>query len=335
MNRILSLIAKIDRNDKAPEWMLLFAAGWGELADGVKFLVDQEAFKLVKSAIEARGNEVVFDYEHQTLKDMPAPAAGWIKELAWQEGVGIKARVEWTEAAAQFIAKGEYRYFSPVFYVRKSDQRVCGLHSSALTNTPKTNHLTPILAKLEAGLDNNKEKSMDREQLIAALGLKDDATDVDILAAIAKQAGVAVPKAEEKEVVSKAVITALGLDGTANESTVVASINVLKQEKATGVSIEDFNAMKEKMAVRDATDAVDKAIAKGKVTPDQKDWAFDYAQKDPEGFAVYVTKAPQVVPVDDLPGGSGGGGDKSLDEATLAVAKQMDVDPGDLEKDGE
>ena len=138
------IIAKISQDAKAPGWMLLFAAGWGEIKNEGKFFVDQKAFELVKAYIAAQGNEIVFDYEHQTIKDVKAPASGWIKELAWEDGVGIKARVEWTEAAAKHIASKEYRYFSPVFFIRKSDMRVCGLHSSALTNTPKTKNLTPL-----------------------------------------------------------------------------------------------------------------------------------------------------------------------------------------------
>lgn len=333
MNRILSLTAKIDRTDQDKGWMLLFKAGWGELADGVTYLVDKTAFDLVREHVAGMGNEVVFDYEHQTLKDVQAPAAGWIKELAWADGVGIKARVEWTDRAADYLAKNEYRYFSPVFFVRKSDNRVCGLHSSALTNTPKTKHLTPILAKfkLEAGTDN-KERRMDRKKLIAALGLAEDATDADILSAIAKQAGVAIPQAQEREVVSKAVISALDLEETANESAVVASINVLKQERAAGVSAADFAALQEKMAAREATDAVAKAIAKGKVTPDQKDWAMAYAKKDPEGFGVYVAKAPQVVPVDRLPDKTPEAADPVMDDAVAAVAKMMGVPLEDIKK---
>lgn len=329
MHNILTLIAKVSRD--ASGWMLLFKAGWGELADGVKYLVDKTSFDLVLGHVAGMGNEVVFDYEHQTLKDIEAPAAGWIKELAWEDGVGIKARVEWNEKASQYLAKNEYRYFSPVFFVRKSDKRVCGLHSSALTNTPKTKHLTPILAKLEAGLDQAKEDPMDRKKLIAALGLKEDATDVEIIAAVAKL-GIAVPEEKAREVVSKAVISALDLGDDANESTVVASINVLKQENAAGVSRADFIAMKEKIALRDATDAVGLAIAKGKVTPDQKDWAMNYAQKDPEGFSTYVAKAPQVIPVNDLPGKTRTATDPAADEAVVAVAKMMGVDLEDIKK---
>ncbi|MDA3835514.1 MAG: hypothetical protein PF495_19250, partial [Spirochaetales bacterium] len=149
------VIANIDAKDgKAPEWVLLFKEGWGKL-DGEegKFLVDRQAYDALSKAVAGRGNDIVFDYEHQTVQNTKAPASGWIKELRYDDGVGIMARVDWTEEAIEYITKNEYRYFSPVFFVRKSDSRVIDLHSVALTNVPKTNHLTPLLAKLGAKVE--------------------------------------------------------------------------------------------------------------------------------------------------------------------------------------
>lgn len=334
MHRILHLITKIDREtDGAPEWILLFAAGLGKLANGVEFFVDRAAFDLVAAMVAARGNEIHWDYEHASLEKNPAPAAGWIKDLAWEDGVGIKARVEWTEKAAAFIAAKEYRYFSPVFGIRKADKRVCYLHSVALTNNPKTNNLTPIVARLEAELDPAKEEHMDRAKLIAALGLKDDATDQEILAAIAKLE-VAVPEATTTEIIPETVIAALDLKPEDNASTVVASIHALKQTAANGVSVTEFNALKKEIADGKAADAVAAAMKAGKVTPDQKDWALQYAKDDLAGFGTFVAKAPQVIPVTDLPGKKDEADAAALDAATLEVAKQMGVDPEDIKDVG-
>lgn len=332
MKKILCIIAK-SLSDRQLEngWMLLFKAGWGVLKNEGKFFVDKTSFDLVSAAIALQGNDIVFDYEHQTIKGVKAPAAGWIKELAWEDGIGIKARVEWTKTAAKHLTDQEYRYFSPVFFISKSGRRLCGLHSSALTNTPKTKHLTPILAKL--GLVDNKEEPMDRKQLIAAFGLKEDATDADILAAVAK-AGITLPKEKATEVIPKAVVAALGLEETDGETTVVASIHALNQVKKSSVSAEDFKALQDKIAGQEATDAVDTAIAKGKITPDQKDWAQEYATDNLEGFEAFVAKAPVVVPLDQLPRETQKAKTGELTEADLAVASQMDVDPEDIKKYG-
>ena len=333
MNRY-NIIAKIERDqgNGAPEWVLLFAAGTGRLDDGTRYLVDEPAFELIKQSIAARGNEVHFDYEHASvLTHAPSPAAGWIKELRWEPARGILARVEWTDQAAGYLSKKEYRYFSPVFYIRKSDNRVSGLDSVALTNRPKTNNLQPLVAK--AG--GHQEDDMDRDKLIAALGLDKDATDEQILAAVAK-IGVTLPeeKTVEKPVekMPAEVVAALGLKDDDTASVAVASIEALKRTTETQVSRADFTALQQKLADRDAADAVAAAMAKGKVTPDQKDWATAYAKKDLEGFNLYVTKAPQVVPVDDLPGGSAPRETREIDEATAQVAKMMDVDLEDIKK---
>lgn len=333
MYKLFNLIAQIDNTaGKAPEWMLLFAAGWGVLATGEKFLVDQQAFELIQANIAARGNEVVFDYEHMSvLERKPSPASGWIKELVWEDGIGIRAKVEWTDQAASFIAAKEYRYFSPVFTVRASDSRVCGLDSVALTNRPRTTNLTPILAKLEAGLETNKETIMDRKQLIAALGLKEDATDTEILAATAKL-GIKFPEA--KEVVPNTIIAALGLKDSDDTSTIVATIHALKQGSTGSVSREEFIAMQATLAERDAKDAVNAAVKAGKVAPAQKDWAMNYAKTDLKSFNTFVAMAPVVVPLDQLPGGPKQEKEGELSEATIQVASQMGVSKEDIKKYG-
>ncbi|OGV64136.1 MAG: hypothetical protein A2283_12455 [Lentisphaerae bacterium RIFOXYA12_FULL_48_11] len=334
-HKILHLISKFLDDKTAPEWMLLFAAGWGTLATGEKFLVDLEAFGLIQANIASRGNEVVFDYEHASLEKQAAPASGWIKELAWEDGAGIRARVDWTEAAAKFIAAKEYRYFSPVFYVRKSDSRVCGLDSVALTNRPKTTYLTPILAKLSAGVIN-KEEEMDRKKLIAALGLKDDATDAEILTAVATL-GIKLPMTKEvtKEVVPGAIIAALGLKDTDDTSTIVAGIHALKQAGTGAVSRDEFDALQAKLAERDATDAVDAAMKTGKIAPAQKDWAINYARLDLKGFNTFVAMAPAVIPVNQLPGYTPETDTTIRNDAVAHVASLMGVDPADIKKYGE
>lgn len=333
------LVAKINRDESsAPEWILLFASGWGQLGDGTKFLIDQTSFDLVKAFITSRGNEIHFDYEHASLEKTAAPAAGWIKELIWEEGTGIRARVEWTAKAAEFIANKEYRYFSPVFYIRKSDGRVSGLDSVALTNRPLTSNLTPILARLEAGLEkenNKEEKRMDRKQLIAALGLKEGATDAELLAAIEKL-GIKLPEAktEIKEVIPEKITAALDLKKDDDTSTVVASILALKQTDKTGVSRQEFEKLQAKLAKKEAADAVESAMKAGKIAPAQQEWATEYAKDDLKGFLTFVAKAPMVVPVGKLPGKTEDKTAGTLTETDLQIAKMMGVSEDDIKKYG-
>jgi len=324
------IISSIDTKDgNAPEWILLFKEGWNEIYREGKFLVDRRAYDILAKKVTGRGNDIVFDYEHQTLKNMKAPAAGWLKELRYNDGIGIMARIDWTDEATQYIMKKEYRYFSPVFSVREPDKRVIDIHSVALTNAPKTNHLTPLLAKLGANFPE-EETTMDLKKLIAKLGLADDASEDDVLTTIA---GLKDKKPETKEVIAKDVLDALDLK-EGDTSQVVASIHALKQTEKGMVSQADFEKLQKQLVKKDADEVVAKALADGKITPDQKEWAGKYAEGDLEGFKLFVAKAPVVIPIEKLPGKEAKVDKSILDEATKAIAKMMDVGAEDIKKYG-
>ena len=326
------LVGRVDISvgGELPEWYTIFREGPGELEGGERYTVSKEAYNNVIARINRRGNEIVFDYEHQTLADGEAPASGWIKDWRWVDGVGIQAKVAWTERAAEYLKNREYRYFSPVFYVSKSTGLLVAVHSVALTNAPKTNQLQPLLAKL--GAEPEEENAMLSKLLIASLGLNEDATDEVIVAAVRALMEKEKADPEKKEVIAKAVVDALGAESD-DESTVVASIHALKQQGKNTVSLAEFNALKEKLAGQDAEKVVAKAIAEGKITPDQKEWATTYAKGDIDGFNTFVAKAPVVIPVKDLPKGEATP-TAVIDETVLQVASMMDVDKEDLKTYG-
>ncbi len=55
------------------------------------------------------------------------------------------------------------------------------------------------------------------------------------------------------------------------------------------------------MISREITEKVQTAINQGKIRPDQKQWAIDYAKRDPEGFEVFVAKAPGIPVMQETP----------------------------------
>ena len=65
-----------------------------------------------------------------------APAGGWIKQLAYEAGQGLKALIEWTWRAADMIRDKSYKYPSPALIIDKATRRPIDLHSAALTNKP-------------------------------------------------------------------------------------------------------------------------------------------------------------------------------------------------------
>lgn len=308
-----------------------------------EFDVDEDSLREMKAKIAQRGVDLVVDYEHQTLKGVQAPAAGWVKELKLEDGQ-IKAFVEWTPQAALYLKNREYRYLSPVITVNK-DGKATGVHSLALTNTPAIEGMTPIVnsSTFEGGQEN-----MDITKKIAELlGLGEDSTEEQVMEALSKalQEAKSLKDAaasrtqnedEAKVVANKAVCELLGLKAGAAADDVTAKIMELKIGTIDGVNVvEKLKALERKNQEREASDAVTLALKSGKITPAQKEWATSYAQSDPKGFESFVTKAPQVVPMgeielDDVKALKN---DKA-DEATLLACKQLGVSEEDLKKYG-
>lgn len=136
--------------ERAPSRVLLTPWGRVESTNG-GFTVDEESARLALEAFEEHGTDIPIDYEHQTLGGAfaspsgQAPAAGWIKRLHAESGVGILAEIEWTPQASEMLASKQYRYLSPVAVVRKGDRKLIAIHSAALTNKPAIVGMTPIV----------------------------------------------------------------------------------------------------------------------------------------------------------------------------------------------
>jgi len=131
-----------------PDEFQLLPYGRIDLEGEPPVYVDEEAIASIIAHFDRRGNDMVIDYEHQTLKDVQAPAAGWIKRLVDRGKDGLWAVVEWTQRAKEYLKNREYRYFSPVFWVAKEGRKVARIENVALTNYPRINQLRPIVAKL-------------------------------------------------------------------------------------------------------------------------------------------------------------------------------------------
>ena len=315
----------------APETIFVLPIGHVVSSKG-EFDVDDESYKAMKAQIAERGVDLVVDYEHQTLTGDRAPAAGWVKELFAEDG-HIKARVEWTLPAKQYLENKEYRYLSPVVNVRKADNKAVGLHSLALTNTPAIEGMNPIVNSdnFEGG-----QHSMDIKKLAELLGLSEDATEEQVVEALKvclaenRSLKEAEKQPPENVVANKAVCELLGLKVGAAAEDVTAKIMELKSGTVDGVNLAE-----EQNAEREANDAVILALKAGKITPAQKEWAKSYALSDPKGFGSFVEKAPQIVPMDkiELDDVKALKSD-ALDADTLLVCKQLGISPDDVKKYG-
>lgn len=242
-----------------PEWVHLIPAGVFSGRDGRgPYQLDAAA---VLAAFEQGGIDLPIDYEHQTLeasdKAGPVPAAGWIKELSARED-GLWGRVTWTARASELIAAREYRYLSPVFRHDKTG-RVLALEGAGLVHYPNLD-LTPVA-------HSKGDDMTDLKPIAEALGV--EAADVATLAAHVK-----------------------ALKEAASRQPDPAQWVPMAQHKAVADELAKLQA---EVAAQKADALVRAAMSAGKLAPALKDWAMDYARRDPEGFAAWTEKAPVVV----------------------------------------
>jgi phage I-like protein len=184
-----------DHAADANGWCQLLPAGHFKAVDGRpidvnggQWFIDQRVAQNLISTALAAVNDLVIDYEHQTLNSdingQPAPAAGWFKEIEWRddslsaEGSGLWIKPQWTERARDFISNGEYRFLSAVFPYDKNTGEPLALHSAALVNRPgidglataalRAKHTTPPFIN-----HSNEDQTMNEElrQLLAKLGI--------------------------------------------------------------------------------------------------------------------------------------------------------------------
>lgn len=215
--------------DQPEKLVQLFPAGYFKSSQdgrpdnvpGGHWYIDSDVAAQVIAQRQTLTNDLLFDYEHQTLNaeanGKPAPAAGWGKNaaLVWREdGLFIKD-VQWTDAAAAAIRKKEYRYISPVFSYDKQTGKVIRLINVALTNQPAIDGMQDVIASLSEKFNQSThsqpqttESSMneDLKWLLKLLGLN---VDTDIDAAALKQQ-LNNPDAKLKLAALKAQVAAHG-----------------------------------------------------------------------------------------------------------------------------
>lgn len=310
------------------------------------FEVDSRDVEKIIRQFESRKLDLVIDYEHQTLSDIQAPAAGWIKNL-YPGTNALMAKVEWTEKGRDYIANKEYRYLSPVVFVTKKDQHATLLHSAALTNVPAIDGMYAITNSDKLDLkeiEDEEEKengTMELEKLIKLLGLEEGAAEEDVMAKLTeilekcKQKEESDPKAqepgkaEEEMVANKTVLDLLGLPGSARTEDVTAKIMSFKA--GDSVLKSRVEQLEKQAAQRNADDLVEVALKSGKISAAQKEWASAYALKDPKGFSLFTDKAPAVVPMGKITTAKDSRKDVDVD---MVILKNQGVTEEDLKKYG-
>lgn len=324
----------VELDGSAPEWIPLMSGGPLNARDGRKWRLDNAPAVLARSREFAGDTDLLIDYEHQAeyseANGQPAPAAGWIKELADRDG-GIHARVEWTDRAREMIAAREYRYISPVFYHTPAGQ-VTLVEGASLTNKPALD--LPALARRQRGADTMNETLI---KLLKLLGFSSPKEE-DLPPALAKVQDLVDAQTAATEN-HKAVAAAAGLDADAGHDKVLAKVKALAADPGggndDGVDPEKFVPMdqfkpvaKQLKTLQDdrteekAKTAVDDAIRAGKIAPAQRDWALAYAKQNLAEFGKYVEAAPVILPPGEIGRTDPPPGEVILTAEEKAVCKQ-------------
>jgi len=275
-------------------WIQIFPAGAFKPNDGRKmdvphWTIDAKSAASLINDFKQRKNPLVIDYEHQTLykekNGQPAPAAAWMVDLEWREGSGLWAKAEYTPQAKEQVKSNQYRYFSPVF---QHDQKgvVKTLINGAFTNDP----------------------AIDGMERLAVLASKQHLQPED---------NPMTDKTTETKADYSAIASALELDKSADEQSIIAACSALKAQVgkvqtpdpaqyAPVALMKEMQAQIVALSAQIQSGEVESIIAaakqQGKLLPAQEQWARDYGTKDLTGLKNYLESAPAIAALTSMQG---------------------------------
>lgn len=272
--------------------------------------IDQAVASQVIARFNARKNDRVLDYEHQTLltatNGQPAPAAGWIKGLQWHEGEGLFGTVELTARARQAINDGEYKYVSPVFNFDKLTGDVLDIQMAAITNNPAIDGMGPLALRAAATFGINLDEEPPMNKLLLAV-----CTALALSADTNEDAAVAALNAHFKADPLADIRKALGLDDkTGTGDGIVAACTALKT-KAEASSVEpdpakfvpvsvleqvkgDLAVLTAKVQGADVDVLVKAGLADGRLLKAQEGWARKLGASDVAALTAYLDSAAPI-----------------------------------------
>ncbi|MGO4380366.1 phage protease, partial [Pseudoduganella sp. RAF53_2] len=279
---------------------------------------DNKAAALV-AAINARPNQYVIDYEHQTLKakdnGQPAPAAGWFSTVEWRPGQGLFATdVVWTAPAKQMIENEEYKFISPVLAYDNAGA-VVGLLMAAITNFPAILGMDEIMlaaataqfAALSTPVPQQQEIQLDLdallEQLRWMLNLPISATAEDVQAELTKLANMLKEGRDANTAAATGDVIGLINGMRAN----VAALSGATPDPAKWVPIETMNAMHQQIAALTANantvsldETVRAALASGKLLPAQEAWARNLGANNMAALTAFLGTTPTIAALNGM-----------------------------------
>lgn len=337
-------VLALDLSADSDGWQQLLPAGRFKAIDGRPFdvpgghwFLDEAIARRLIDRARSSTNDLVIDYEHQTLNSekngQPAPAAGWFKgEMEWRES-GLWIRPTWTARAREHIQNDEYRFLSAVFPYDKTTGEPLALHSAALVNRPGIDGLQAVAA-LNASFPTQQEPPMNEHlrKLLAQLGIE-----------LAEDAEIS----DEQAVAALSALDALQCQSSraAELETEVAALKAA--EPGTGVDlsryvpVETYNALVSNWTALKAgseKDSVDRLITdafkEGRIFESEKDYLKGFAKQQGvaalkaliAGRPAVAALSGQQTDVDSPSKPEGRNRDSDLNDEDMAVLKATGLD---------
>lgn len=353
-------ICSVNESSSAARWLRVLPEGEFKSVDGrpvgmtigdgtpvecKSWVLDKSQGEKLVAALKAKQDELVIDYEHQTLKSaengQPAPAAGWIKDYEWRED-GLYALCEFTPNAQAMIDNKEYRYISPVFNFHHKTGLVTVLLNIALTNAAALDGLTDVMAKAALSLfssTQNEDSVMNQELLERMqwmLNLPVGATVDEIKDRFDKIIG----QLSDGQGMAAASVDLLALLTGKDQQIAALSQQLTTQATATPdptkfVPVEVVNGLHEQIAAlsqqqqqNQADDLVTAALSDKRILPAEESWLRGMAKNN---FAAAKSLIDARQPIAALSQMQTGGTKPlvtqavDLDETALAICKNMGI----------
>ena len=306
-----------------------------------------------------RGIPAVIDYDHATLRPMPAPAAAWITQVE-DDAKGLWGEVSWTARAVQQIeAPGapEYAFISPVIFWDSIDRKTgkpsgAELHSAGLTNDPFFHELQPVMGSTVAGEDldivkltrqptqnegahagNTQNEGVMKNLLIAVftlLGLQENTPEEVATARVTELLDGEKSSKDAKG----ALVAHFGLATDDGWDKVLVAAREMKgraQKATTAAASAAEEALKSQAAT--ARMEAEKLVASypTKVSPAMRAECTRMALEDPARFQAFMATMPDVLPGGPLtqPTRLGSG---AFTDAELAAFSQLGLAAEDVKK---
>lgn len=325
------------------EWYGADGRGPYRMSDPQKVVEESMAAQIIKFAMIDR------DHARQlAAAGTPVKAAGWFKRYEARADGSVWGEVEWTASASVELSSREYRHFSATFKIDPDTREVLRITGGTLTNTPNFQDMQALASAEKPQNQPLKEINQMKPELLAlamALGLTATNTEEEIYAAALKS-----HEAHEKMKSGiKSVAEKLKLNADDNVEAIATAIRKDAEETAAkqagSPDPEKYvpRAMFDELATRmthfetasvskAATEAVDNAIAGGKISPAQKDWAMEYATANLKGFQDFVSVAPKIVGDETAAQKKAMEDNGGLTQEDIEIARQMSVDIESLKK---